>query len=236
MGDVWPMVHAERAALIDDLGDLGDEVWGQPSLCAEWTVHDVVAHLIDAAMTTRLHFVVGLARAGFGFDRQNARGVARERGASPQETLERLRQVGTGRRSAAAARHCPPVPRLTGAVQARGARGVPVPPGALRGCQPAKLGGEMLPGMHDGECGDITPGRAEVRHGSVDNSRLVEFWVGFATELGGQPHPELAGRQHVLVGALEEAALYASRAEDPVTATAEVRVALVRLVDGLLRD
>lgn len=97
MGDVWPMVHAERAALIEDLEGLNGELWVQSSLCGEWTVHDVVAHLVDTARTTRLGFVVGLARARFDFDRQNARGVERERGASPQETLERLRQVATRR-------------------------------------------------------------------------------------------------------------------------------------------
>lgn len=40
---------------------------------------------------------------------------------------------------------------------------------------------------------------------------------------------------HVLVGALEEAALYAARAADREVATAEVRAALVALVDGLAR-
>ncbi|HET6855991.1 MAG TPA: maleylpyruvate isomerase family mycothiol-dependent enzyme [Streptomyces sp.] len=98
VGDVWPMVHAERAALIDDLARLDDERWQEPSLCAGWTVHDVAAHLADTARTTRLGFLVGLARARFDFDRQNARGVERERGASPQHTLERLRQ-GVLRRS-----------------------------------------------------------------------------------------------------------------------------------------
>ncbi|MFB8210636.1 maleylpyruvate isomerase family mycothiol-dependent enzyme [Streptomyces sp. NPDC056010] len=91
--DVWPMVHAERAALIDDLARLDDAQWELPSLCAGWTVHDVAAHLVDTARTTRIGFVVGLARERFDFDRQNARGVERERGASPQETLQRLRQV-----------------------------------------------------------------------------------------------------------------------------------------------
>ncbi|MFD6333239.1 maleylpyruvate isomerase family mycothiol-dependent enzyme [Streptomyces niveus] len=97
VGDVWPMVHAERAALIDDLEHLDDERWEEPSLCAEWTVHDVVAHLADTARTTRLGFLIGLARAKFDFDLQNARGVERERGASPRETLERLRQVASRR-------------------------------------------------------------------------------------------------------------------------------------------
>ncbi|MEU9838392.1 maleylpyruvate isomerase family mycothiol-dependent enzyme [Actinomadura sp. NPDC048032] len=93
--DVWPMVHAERAALIDDLSHLEGEQWERPSLCDGWTVHDVVAHLVDTARTTRLGFVARLARARFDFDRQNTQGVERERGASPQETLERLRQVAS---------------------------------------------------------------------------------------------------------------------------------------------
>ncbi|MGW7361488.1 maleylpyruvate isomerase family mycothiol-dependent enzyme, partial [Streptomyces sp. NPDC054802] len=79
------MVHAERAALIEDLARLDDGQWGQPSLCAGWTVHDVVAHLVDTARTTRIGFMAGLARARFDFDRQNARGVERERGATPEE-------------------------------------------------------------------------------------------------------------------------------------------------------
>lgn len=93
--DVWPIVRVERAALIHDLEGLDDKQWEQPSLCDGWTVHDVVAHMVDSARTTRLGFVVGLARARFDFHRQNARGVARERGASPRETLARLRQVAS---------------------------------------------------------------------------------------------------------------------------------------------
>ncbi|GAA3104400.1 maleylpyruvate isomerase family mycothiol-dependent enzyme [Streptomyces rectiviolaceus] len=95
--DVWSLVHAERAALIEDLTHLDDKQWDHPSLCDGWTVHDVVAHLVDTARTTRLGFVSGMIRARFDFDRQNARGVDRERGASPRETLERLRQVAPRR-------------------------------------------------------------------------------------------------------------------------------------------
>ncbi len=53
-------------------------------------MHDVVAHLVDTARTTRLSFVVGLAGARFDFHRQNARGVERQ-------TLERLRKVASRR-------------------------------------------------------------------------------------------------------------------------------------------
>ena len=93
--DVWPMVHAERAALIDDLARLDGSAWERPSLCAGWTVHDVVAHLVDVARSTRLGFAVDMVRAGFDFDRQNARGIERARGSSPDDTLQRLREAAT---------------------------------------------------------------------------------------------------------------------------------------------
>lgn len=108
--DIWPIVHVERAALIADLESLDDAKWELPSLCDGWTVHDVVAHLVDVAMTTRVGFVIDMARARFDFDRQNARGVARARGASPRETLERLRR-------AAARTSTPPAPLDTRLVE-----------------------------------------------------------------------------------------------------------------------
>lgn len=104
------MVHAERTALIADLARLDDDAWDTASLCDGWSVHDVVAHLVDVAMTTRVGFLVDMARARFDFDRQNARGVARARGASPHETLERLR-------SAAARTSTPPAPLDTRLVE-----------------------------------------------------------------------------------------------------------------------
>ena len=58
-------------------------------------MHDVVAHLVDVALTTRLGFAIDMAQARFDFDRQNANGLERARGATPQQTLERLRDVAT---------------------------------------------------------------------------------------------------------------------------------------------
>ncbi|WP_374457064.1 maleylpyruvate isomerase family mycothiol-dependent enzyme [Nocardioides sp.] len=98
MADVWDLVHAERDALVDDLAGLADEQWETPSLCAGWTVHDVAAHLVDNARTTRWGIVVAMTRARFDFDRQNDAGVARHKGATPAETLQRLREVA-GRRT-----------------------------------------------------------------------------------------------------------------------------------------
>lgn len=43
--EFWPLIHAERAALIDDLEKLDEAQWATRSLCSEWSVREVVAHL-----------------------------------------------------------------------------------------------------------------------------------------------------------------------------------------------
>ena len=108
---VWPAVHEERRALIADLEDLPEDAWQRPSLCPGWSVHDVLAHLVDTARTTRLGFLCGMVRARFDFDRSNADGVRKHRGSSPAETLEAFRSV-QHRTSG------PPAPRATRLVEA----------------------------------------------------------------------------------------------------------------------
>ncbi|GAA4890066.1 maleylpyruvate isomerase family mycothiol-dependent enzyme [Actinomycetospora straminea] len=110
MDDLWTMVHAERAALVEDLRGVDAARWETPSPCAGWSVHDVVAHLVDSARTTRLGFAAAMVRARFDFDRLNDQGVARERRATPGETLERLAAVV--RRTSS-----PPAPRDTRLVE-----------------------------------------------------------------------------------------------------------------------
>lgn len=84
---VWSAVHDERRALSADLAKIPPQQWSAASLCPGWDVHDVLAHLIDSAKTTRWGFVRRLISARFDFDRDNAIGVARERCGSPAETL-----------------------------------------------------------------------------------------------------------------------------------------------------
>ncbi|WP_326963874.1 maleylpyruvate isomerase family mycothiol-dependent enzyme [Arthrobacter sp. PL16] len=91
MKNDWQLVHQERQALAEDLASLTDAQWSVASSCVAWDVHDVVAHLIGSAGTTRRGFWVSLARAGFDFDRANAREVAAERAATPAETLRKYR-------------------------------------------------------------------------------------------------------------------------------------------------
>jgi uncharacterized protein (TIGR03083 family) len=108
LSETWNVVHAERDALIRDLETLSLDQWQAPSLCPGWDVHDVLAHLVDDATTTKLSFVRDLVAARFDFDRANARGVGRERRDEPKETLEAFRTVSRRTTSAPA----PPATRL----------------------------------------------------------------------------------------------------------------------------
>ena len=63
---------------------------------------------------------------------------------------------------------------------------------------------------------------------------LVEAAVQSLIDAGVLPEQPVRPLAHVLIGAIEEAALYAARADDRETATREVRAALVALVGGLI--
>jgi uncharacterized protein (TIGR03083 family) len=91
--EIWPLVHAERAALARDLASLRDEQWSTPSLCAGLTVREVVAHLTAAASLNAIRWLAGVIRCRFDFDRQVAMRLAEQLGSSPAETLARFERV-----------------------------------------------------------------------------------------------------------------------------------------------
>ncbi|MFJ9367980.1 maleylpyruvate isomerase family mycothiol-dependent enzyme [Nocardia sp. NPDC101769] len=93
--ELWAMAHAERAALADDLADLNDRQWEVRSLCGQWTVEEVVAHLTAAASIGRIRWLVSVFGARFDFEEHNARRLAEHRGATPAETLDRFRAIIT---------------------------------------------------------------------------------------------------------------------------------------------
>lgn len=93
MNPTWTIVHAERDALIRDLETVPANRWSTSSLCPGWDVHDVLAHLVDDATTTRPGFALAMMRARFDFHRMNAMGIARERATDPQTTLAAFRDV-----------------------------------------------------------------------------------------------------------------------------------------------
>jgi uncharacterized protein (TIGR03083 family) len=103
---IWPIIHHEREALADDLADLPPEQWAAPSLCSEWNIHQVLAHLLSAAKMTPPRFFARFAAAGFTFDTFAANQVAIEAAGGPAATLAAFR-------AAQARRTAPPGPKDT---------------------------------------------------------------------------------------------------------------------------
>jgi uncharacterized protein (TIGR03083 family) len=93
--DIWPTIHAERKALADDLGDVTGEQWDTPSLCSQWTVRDVLAHMTSAATLTPPAFFGKLIGSGFNFEKVQQAGVAAQLGSSPAETMAHFKGVLT---------------------------------------------------------------------------------------------------------------------------------------------
>jgi uncharacterized protein (TIGR03083 family) len=85
--DVWPVIHDERKALAADLRGRSGEEWATGSLCSQWTVRDVLAHMTSAANLTPPAFFTRLIGSGFSFDKVQEGGVAAYRGSSPAETM-----------------------------------------------------------------------------------------------------------------------------------------------------
>lgn len=71
------LVAAEHAALVADLEGLTEQQWEQTSLCAEWTVHDVLAHLGSAMTIGSFGWMRSVLRAGLRPEVHNRRQIAR---------------------------------------------------------------------------------------------------------------------------------------------------------------
>ncbi|GIF46228.1 uncharacterized protein (TIGR03083 family) [Asanoa ferruginea] len=83
--ELWRVIDDQRRTLTDQLAELTDDEWRQPSLCAGWTVRDVTAHLtlqhVGAGEALR-----GLARYRFDVFRAT-REAACAKAAMPTEEL-----------------------------------------------------------------------------------------------------------------------------------------------------
>jgi uncharacterized protein (TIGR03083 family) len=91
-GSPWPTIHAERQALADDLGPIGDAQWATPSLSAPWSVRDVLGHMTATARMTPPKFFASMIGSGFRFNAMAAKGIAQETNGAPGDTLARFRE------------------------------------------------------------------------------------------------------------------------------------------------
>ena len=93
MTDVWAEVAAERNDLCDLLETLDADEWDAQTLCTDWTVRDVVAHLIQGAK--KMGFMnagVALVKSGLNVNKMIGR-TAKEYAQQhePEDLLKELR-------------------------------------------------------------------------------------------------------------------------------------------------
>ena len=91
--DVWPAIRLERGALATDLETLDDAAWDTPSLCAGWTVRDVLAHMTATAKISAASFFPKLIGSGFSLSKMGEKDIAVERGASAADALNRFKTI-----------------------------------------------------------------------------------------------------------------------------------------------
>ncbi|MEO6318416.1 MAG: maleylpyruvate isomerase family mycothiol-dependent enzyme [Acidimicrobiales bacterium] len=97
--DIWAMIAEERTSLIETVELLRPEQWDVGSLCGEWTVRQVLGHLVLAADPPYGRYAGALSKGRGSFDKANDL-LAREEAERPvKDLIRRYRQL-VGKRSA----------------------------------------------------------------------------------------------------------------------------------------
>jgi uncharacterized protein (TIGR03083 family) len=94
---VFDMLVAERRHLADMLSTLSTDQLRTQSLCAEWTVHDVAAHLTTYLRFGQLKIYAGIVATAADFDRLNQYLTRRAARRSTDELVAYLRRHATSR-------------------------------------------------------------------------------------------------------------------------------------------
>lgn len=89
--ELWELTRAARHGLAEDLARLTDVQWHRRTLCREWDVEHVVAHLTAAASTGRFAWVRSMVAAGFRPAVHNDKRLRDHLGSTPVATLQRFR-------------------------------------------------------------------------------------------------------------------------------------------------
>ena len=89
--DLQPAVAAEFQSLADLLDSATDAQWDTPSLCAEWRVREVIAHMTMAARYSDDQFMAELRRCEFDFGRLSNEIASRDAELPASELVANLR-------------------------------------------------------------------------------------------------------------------------------------------------
>jgi len=94
---MWELVRAERLGLVELLESLDEEQWQVPSLCAAWTIREVVGHLLTGPTIGTFTFMRTFFRSGRDFDVTLDTLARRCAEPDPAEMVARLRSVADDR-------------------------------------------------------------------------------------------------------------------------------------------
>lgn len=97
MANVSALAAAERRDLADYLDTLTPDEWERPSLCGEWSVRDVAAHVSSYEMLSWPAVLALFARSGFSLNRSNQARLAEGRSLPAGELTARLRTYAVPR-------------------------------------------------------------------------------------------------------------------------------------------
>ncbi len=100
--DPWPMIEADRRALAEYLSGLSADEWKKPSLCADWTIEEVAAHMLVIPTVPKGKIFLNFLGSGFNLDKFSAKMVGRI------TTEKSPEQIAAAMGEGAASRSTPP--------------------------------------------------------------------------------------------------------------------------------
>ena len=83
----WDLIHAERRQLIEDLEPLTAEQWQTRSLCPEWNLQQMLAHLVALTKQTPPKFVRQVRGVGLSVQQDGGQGRRSGECWNPAQTL-----------------------------------------------------------------------------------------------------------------------------------------------------
>jgi uncharacterized protein (TIGR03083 family) len=95
--DTLEMIAEERRQMADLVDALTPQLLDTPSLCGQWSVRDVIGHLVAAVAAPRSWLVPTLVRSGFSIHRANAMLAHRMAQSTPSELAAPLREHANSR-------------------------------------------------------------------------------------------------------------------------------------------
>jgi uncharacterized protein (TIGR03083 family) len=98
----WAVIADQRRVLADVLDERGEAEWNQPSLCSEWRVRDVAAHIALTPQSPGILRIFGMGlRARGDFDAVNRDLAVRHADRAGAELVSELRRLADSRRKPA---------------------------------------------------------------------------------------------------------------------------------------